>query len=92
MVGGERQHGKQSRQPERSTETAAQTELVGQIVRQQPDEDDTETATYKVGQPSDNQVTDQTRSWSRDGREHGQDARPRRAAESTGETRAETLD
>ena len=53
MVGGQRRHGKQSRQPERSTETAAQTELVGQIVRQQPDEDDIETTTYKVGQPSD---------------------------------------
>ena len=27
--------------------------LVGQMVRQQPDEDDTETATCNVGQPSD---------------------------------------
>ena len=53
MVGGQRRHGKQSRQPEPSAKTAAQTGLVGHMVHQQLDEDNTETATYKVGQPSD---------------------------------------
>ena len=38
---------------ESSGETADQTRLVGQMVRQHPDKEDTKTTTYKVGQPSD---------------------------------------